>query len=105
MSNNVLEIAEGIQYQTADEELAYSITTTNWVSSPTSPTVKVYDESVDEDVTSTVMTGGDPGAPAGDVITLSLLKDLTVDHSYRIEVQFTVGSNVYECFFRVRCVR
>lgn len=101
---HIIEVAEGTQYQTSDEMLAYQITTTNWVSDPTSPTVVAYDESVDEDVTSTVYSPNSPSA-TGDVITLSLLKDLTVDHSYRIEVKFTVGSNIWECFFRVKCVR
>ena len=100
---SILEVTEGIQFQSADESLAYQITTTNWVSSPSSPTFKVYDESVDEDVTSTVCPGS--SSEALNVITLPLLTALTVDHSYRIEVKFTVGSNIWECFFRVRCIR
>ena len=99
----ILEVAEGLQYQSTDERLAYSITTTNWVSDPTSPVVVVYDETDNSDVTSTVYPGSTTAA--NDVITLSLLRDLAEDHMYRIEVKFTVGSSIYECFFRVKCVK
>ncbi len=99
-----LEVAEGTKYQSSDEILAYQITTTNWGSSVTVGTVVVYDEGVNEDVTSTVMPTG-AHSDSGDVITLKPLKLLTVDHSYRIEVQFAIGSNTWECFFRVKCVR
>ena len=99
-----LEVAEGVKYQSSDEILVYQITTTNWASSPTVGTVTVYDEGVNEDVTSTVMDTG-AHSDSGDVITLKPLNKLTVDHSYRVEVQFVVGSNTWECFFRVKCVR
>jgi len=101
---SILEIKEGIQRQTSDETIAYSITTTNWVSSPTVGTVIVYDESDDDTVvTSTVMPSGAHGN-SGDIITLKPLTALTLDHFYRVEVQFTVGSSTYECFFRVKCI-
>ncbi|KKN56929.1 hypothetical protein LCGC14_0567210 [marine sediment metagenome] len=98
----VLEVAEGLQYMSADERLAHQITTTHWVSSPTSPAVVAYDENDGSDVTSTVYPTNSPFVN-GDVISLSLLRDLSVGHAYRIEVKFTVGSNIYECYFRVKC--
>jgi len=98
---DILEVDEGLQYQTTDEELAYKITTTNWVSSPTSPTVVVYDHDTDEDVTADV--GAITATASGDVITLTVLKDLVKDHLYRVEVKFVVGANTYECYFKVRC--
>ena len=101
---NPLEVAEGLQYQSSDERLPYQITTTNRVSSPTSPTVVAYDETDESDVTSTVYPSNSPSAN-GDVITLSLLRDLTKGRIYRIEVKFSVGSTIYECFFRVSCSR
>jgi len=98
-----LWVKEGPLEQSADERIAYKITTTNWISSPTTTTVKVYDETQgDEDVTADV--GAVTGSESGDVITLSVLKDLTVGHSYRVEVKFIVGASYYECKFRVRCV-
>ena len=100
---DILEITQGIQYQSADEQLAYQITTTNWASSPTSPSVVAFDETTNEVVTSTVFPTNSPSV-SGDVITLSLLESLIKGHTYRIEVEFTVGSNVWECFFRVECL-
>ena len=101
----IREVKEGTQYQGADEELSYQITTTNWGSSPSSSSAKAYDENNnDSDVTSTVFPTNSP-SESGDVITLSPLKSLTVDHSYRIEVKFTDGdSNIWETFFIVKGV-
>ncbi len=101
--SNIREISEGTQYQSSDETLVYTITTTNYASTPTSPTVVVYDETInDTNVSSTVMPSGSNSA-SGDVITIKPLTALTARHSYRIEVKFTVGSNTWECFFRVVC--
>lgn len=100
---SVLEVTEGMQRQTTTEILVYKITTTNWVSSPTSPVVVVYDTTdADTDVTSTVMPTNSPTA-ALDVITLSPLRALTKGHIYRVEVSFVVGSSTYEFYFRVLC--
>jgi len=103
--SSILEIKEGIRRQTSDETLVYSVTTTNWASTPVVGTVTVYDESDnDTDVTSTVMPSGSH-SNSGDVITLKPLTALTIDHSYRVEVQFTVGSSTYEFYFRVKCIK
>ena len=99
---STLGVAEETKYMSADEELAYQITTTNWASSPTSPTVVAVDETTGETVTTTVFPTNSPSV-SGDVISLSLLKALVKGHTYRIEVKFTVSSNVYECFFKVIC--
>ena len=99
-----LEVLEGLQHQSANEEIAYAITTTPWGSSPSNIVVTAYDEEYsDADVTATVFPTNTPSA-LGDVITLSKLKALTKDHTYRIEVKFTSGTNIFECFFRVRCL-
>ena len=109
---DVFELVEGLQYLGSDERKAHSITTTEWVSSPEAiPTVIAYDESGYTDVTSTGGATGSGVYPtnspsvSGDVISLSLLRDLLPGHTYRIEVKFTVSSNIYECFFRVHCPR
>jgi len=95
------EVAEGRQIQGVDEQIAYSITTTNWGASPTTVSVVVKDETdALKDVTSMVMSTGSPTV-AGDVISLPILKSLTNGHIYRVEVKFTSGGNVYECFFYV----
>ena len=102
--SDIIEVTEGVRYQTSDETRVYTITTTKLVSSPTSPTAVVYDESVDEDVTATVMPSGSHSV-SGDVITLKPLTALTQDHSYRVEFKFTVGANIFERYFRVRCIK
>lgn len=102
--SDILEVAEGIRFQDSDERRVYTITTTNVISDPTSPSVTVYDESTNTDVTSTVMPTNSPSA-SGDVITLSLLRGLTAGHSYRVEVEFTVSSQIIERYFRVKCPR
>lgn len=101
---SILECVESPKYMSTDERIAFKITTTNVISSPTSPSAKAYDESVGEDVTSTVYPSNS-ATVSGDVITLDLLRALTLNHSYRIEVKWTVGSNIYECFFIVKCIR
>lgn len=100
---SILEVAEGLRFQTTDERRAYTITTTNVVGSPTSPTVVAYDEQDDADVTSTVFPSNTPSA-SGDVITLDLLRDLTQGHTYRIGVKWVVGTEYYERYFRVACI-
>lgn len=101
---SILDVVEGILYQSASEKLAYQITTTNWESSPTSPAVVAIDEFTNKTVTTTVFPDGQPSAPSGDVISTTLLQALIEGHRYRIEVQFTVGSNIWECRFFVECV-
>lgn len=102
--STIIEVAEGVRYQTSDETRIYTITTTNLVSDPTSPSAVVFDESVDEDVGTTVMPTGTHSATL-DVITLKPLTALTKGHSYRVEVKFAVGSNIYERFFTVKCIK
>jgi len=110
MSSNILEVSEGIQYQSSDEELCYRLTTTNWVSNPTNPVIKAYDETIgNEDVTDTYPDSSDGLFPTnnplvdGDQITLSPLKNLIAGHIYRIEVRFAVGDNIYSAHFKVQC--
>lgn len=101
---SIREILEGPLEQGADESLVYTITTTNWVSAPTTPTVQAWslkkdgaDDDRDEDVTSTVIPGA--ASANGDVITLPSLKSLTAKIRYRIEVKFIVNGNIFECYF------
>ena len=87
---NIWEVKEGVRYVLATEKKAFSITTTPVGSSPTSQSVKAYDESVDADVTDTVYPTNSPTV-SGDVITLSLFRGdkATAGHKYRVEVYFT----------------
>ncbi len=94
------EVVEGAQVQGIDEVIAYSIDVSNWGSSPTNVAVVVKKLSDGTDVTSTVM---DPNSPsvATDTITLSSLDTLTEGEVYRVEVQFDISSDTFECFFYV----
>lgn len=97
------EIKESPIKQGVDEIIAYTLTTTPWGSSPSSVAVVVKDVTKGEtltDVTNTVMPTNSPSV-SGDVITLSPLKLLTVDHKYRVEVKFTCSGNVFEAFAHV----
>jgi len=97
------EVTEGIQDQSSSEEVVYSITTTNWGSDPTDVSVVAYEEGNPEPVTDTVFPVNSP-VIVEDTIMLSPLKKLTAGKAYRIEVKFTSGSNVFECYFRVHCL-
>ena len=92
-------------YQGKDESIAYEITTTSWGSDPTGVEVKAYEinDGVYTDVSATVLDGSP--AIAGDVITLPLLKSLTLSKKYRIEVKFSSGGSVFESWFIVVCER
>jgi len=98
------EVVEGIQYQGVDEQIYYAITTTPWGTSPHTVSMVVKDENAHfADVTSTVSTGS--ASVAGSVITLPIIKsltDITSGHFYRVEVKFTSGSNIFECYFRIQ---
>ena len=103
MSNRTVE--EGVQPQGVDEEISYTLTTTAVGSTPTTVSVKVYDQSNDyTDVTATVMPTGSPSV-VGDVITLPALKLLTLGRLYRVEVKYTVSGNIIETWFTVLAER
>ena len=94
---SIREVAEGVQYQGADEKITYTITTTNWASSPGTIVQAVKDE-FGNDVTSSVTSGST--SVAGDVITLKAISGLSAGQRYRCEVQFTAGSGApFECYF------
>ena len=93
------EIVESPVAQGADEIIAYTLTTTQWGSTPSSVAVTVFSVVGDviTDVTTTVMPVNSPSV-SGDVITLSPLKLLTVGVNYRLEIKFTSSGNVFEAF-------
>lgn len=95
------EVSEGPQVQGVDEELNFTITTTNWGSNPSSVTMVVKDASnSDADVTNDVTSGST--SVSGDVITLKTILDLTAGHRYRVEVKFTSGGSIFEPYFYIR---
>ena len=103
MVNDLREVVESPQYQGVDEELVYALTTTNFGSSPSSPSVVVKDMTAGgdgTDVTANVTSGS--ASVFGDIVTLPTILDLTAGSFYRVEIQFTSGSNLFECFFYIR---
>ena len=102
MSSSTRRAIQGRQPQGIGEEIAYSLTTTPWGSSPTLASFAVLDITTalpGTDVTSTVA----PGTPtvAGDVITTPLIQDLTVGHIYRVELGFRCGSQKFVAWFEL----
>lgn len=97
---SIREVEQGLQTQGVDEALAYTVTTTNWGSSPTSTSAKIYDTSDDSDKTTTCMTGST--SVAGDVITLPVIDSLAAGTEYRVEVKFTTDSTEWECYFIIQ---
>lgn len=94
-NTEALEINESPRPQGADEKIAYTVTTTPWGSSPSTPSVVVKDDT-GADVTATVTSGST--TVAADVITLLFIQTLTAGEVYRVEIKFTSGGNVFECF-------
>lgn len=92
-------------FQGEDEERVYSFDASEFGSTPTAVSYKVYDISSgrtdddDTDVTDDTMTGD--ATVVLDTITLPALTGLTANHVYRIEVQFTSGDNVFEPWIKV----
>ena len=95
---NSREIAEGLQVQGADEKLIYTLTTTNWASTPASPAFAIYSYSGDTLTDCTTGCSSGSVSAANDVITLPKIVSLTAGTKYRVEVQFTVSNNVYEAY-------
>ena len=98
------EVVEGRQRQSVDEEICYKITTTNWGSDPTGVSVLAHvGEDINTAITATIFPDNTPDV-TGDVITLSPLKNLVKNVTYKIDVKFTVAPNTFECFFYVEAV-
>lgn len=93
------EAKESKLVQGADEQIAYLLTTTPWGTSPTSIEVKCFDvtRGIRTDVSSTCLSGS--ASAAGDIITTPLVKSLTPDSVYRVEVKFTCSGNIFEAYF------
>ena len=96
------EVVEGTRYQGAAEVVTYTITTTNWISDPTSPTITVYQidpDMTETDVTDEVTSGS--ASVSGDIITLPVIQTLTAGTRYRVEVKFVVSAQTFECYFYI----
>jgi hypothetical protein len=82
--------------QGVEEKLPYIVDTTRWDSGPpTSPVVTLWDITGDARTEVAAKLQGSP-AVDGMEITTPLVKDLEVDHLYRLEIKWNVDSKVYE---------
>ena len=88
--------------QGEDEAITYTLATTAWGSSPSAVVVQAYDvtDGGYVDVSGEVLSGS--AAVVGDVITLPVLLGLAAGRVYRVEVRFTAGGNVFECWLELR---
>ncbi len=89
------EFIESPIVQGAEEEIAYYFSTTPWGSNPTSISAKIYDkDGVDK---SSTCLSGSPSV-LNNVITTPMVKALTAEKIYRLEVKFTISGNIFEVF-------
>jgi hypothetical protein len=88
-------ITESPLTQGEDEQIAYTLTTTPWGSSPSDVSV-VLKNSSGTDVSATYLSGS--ASVAGDVITTPVVKSLVAGTQYRLEIKFTVSGNIFEAF-------
>lgn len=80
--------------QGVEEQVAYDLTTTPWGGTPTNPTVVVKQNG--RDVTAEVTDGST--SILGDVITTPLIKNLSADKTYRLEIKFAISGNLFEAW-------
>lgn len=95
-------VLEGLQTQGPNEEIVYRIEVTPPAVSVLS--VTVTDQTLRQDVTSTVMPDAAGAAVNAGAIVLPVLKALTVGHTYQVAALYSDGSgNKLEPLVRVRC--
>jgi len=95
------QVAEGLQYQGVDEQVYYVLDVSNYGDDPTDVTVVVKDMSAGgKAVTDDVTTGS--ALVSDNEITLPKIHGLTAGHIYRVEVKFTISSNVLEPYFYIK---
>ena len=99
-----LQIIETGLKQGADEEIAYTLTTTPWGDSPSSVSVTAYDMSDSfAVVTDDILSGS--ASNSSTTITTPVVDSLVAGHRYRIEIKFTTGGNILECYFELEAMR
>jgi len=92
--------ATGVPVQSTLEKVIYTINTTAWTTTPSTPIIDSVKDDLGTTVTSTVMPAGSPSA-SGAIITLPRLEALTAGRIYTITVTFVSGSNTFATFMRV----
>ena len=109
MSSSTRRVQQGQQPQGSREEVAYTLTTAPWGSSPNAVEVTVYDVTAARgddnwtDVTSTTTSG--TASTVGDVITTPLIIGLTPGKLYRVEIAFRTGAQRFVAWMEIRAER
>ena len=98
---SVLIVAEGLQTQSAAEEIVWAIDTSSR-GTPTSPAVASVKQSDGTDKKSTVMPVGSASV-SNNIISLPTLKLLTAGERYEIRTTYTVSGNKQETIINVDC--
>lgn len=93
---SVREIIESPWEQGSEEVRAYTLTTTPWGGSPSTPVVKLYTLADLTDVSATNLSGS--ASIAGDVITTPAVVSLTAGVRYRLEIKFVTGGRTEEAW-------
>ena len=103
MADKIHEVLDGLQFQRVAESVLYSVDTTAWGGTPTSPVHDVFDE---EDLTTSLKSSLMSGSPtvAGDNINLPALSGLTLGIIYTVTVLFVSAGSTLEGYFQVKAV-
>lgn len=95
----IREFKQSPMAQGVDESIAYVLDTGPWGGSPTVTSAVILEILTGGgflDVTATKMSGST--AVSGDDITLPTISSLTENKRYRVEVKFTIVTDVLEAF-------
>lgn len=98
MVTNTREFYNSPLRQGTTEKRAYRCRTLEGMT-PTSVTITVWNETTNADATVASTEG--TSTVAANVITTLLIKALTAGHVYRVNVQWTSGSEIVNRYFRV----
>ena len=96
---NRREVTSGRQPQGASEIQPWTVTTTAWGSTPTSPSVVAYDITDGSRllVSGSVLSGSP--SVSGDIITTPCILSLSPGHLYRFDVGFQTGGKTLWAYF------
>ena len=86
--------------QGQDEEIAYEFDFSKWGSSPSNPSVTLYDTKNKNDDLSSSNLSGSAGV-SGNIVTTPLVYDLVIGGEYKLVVQVTIDGNKLSAFIRI----
>ncbi len=99
---SIREFKESPWVQGDNERLSYTVDTSDWGGSPTSPVVTLYQLDGAGVKTSIASSLFGSATVSGDSIITPLVIDLTADIEYRMEVRWTYLGNVKEAYGIIR---